>query len=85
MVCVVLLKVVDAPLCVGVLEEHARDVALGDVGLEDILDLDLDSEGQGAGLHAADCLRVKLVREDEPLPLVLATGFENCAVYTFTF
>lgn len=63
-------EVHDAPLRVRVLEQHARDVLTREVRLEDVRDLDVDAEGQSASRHAADGLRMQLVRENETLPLV---------------
>ena len=63
-------EVEDVALGVRILEQDPRDVLLAEVDVEDVADLDVDAEGQRPGLHAADGLRVQLVAQDEPLPLV---------------
>ena len=70
-------EVHDAPLGVRVLEEDPRDVLVGEVRLEDVLHLNVDAEGEGAGLDAAHGLRVQFVGEDKALTFVLP---EICAI-----
>ena len=65
-----LCKVHDVTLCVWVLEENSRDIFLAEVDVENVADLYVDSEGQGASLDTADGLRVQLVAQYEPFSLV---------------
>ena len=59
-------EVPDAALGVGVLEDDAADVPRLEADAVHVHDLDADAEGAGAGGHAADRLRVQLVRQQEP-------------------
>lgn len=66
-------EVQDVAFGVGVLEEDAGDVAVGEIGFEDVDDFCLEAQGAQAGLDDGDGLGVEFVG-DQHYPALVVSG-----------
>lgn len=65
-------EVKEVPVSVRVLEEHPCVLARGEVSLSHISHVHRETERVCSRLHHAECLRVHVVRHQQPVALVVS-------------